>query len=299
MADLIADLLEHTRTFESRFDSARTSPPWFRGHAQADWPLLPTALRQTFIDAANRFSAGLSPPGGQTAGTGLELVANDRFRTDATPFLMGSEDLVAVYMEARHAELPSRLLDWTLSPLIALFFACVSHPDKSGAVFTLSPATPYYYSRVGSQFPNGRDLMKTDMAPVSDDHPAFTGMVSKLFTAGDAAVSPSLAPDPALSIAFKQRYRMPLLQTSLGGVLPIRPRHQTARLAAQRSCFTFHPPEFTGTIPDGDHLQRFEVPAKAKEQALEDLRLLGIDEGSLWPGTDGVALAIRRSWQLP
>lgn len=39
---------------------------------------------------------------------------------------------------AQHHELPTRLLDWTYNPLIALYFACLSHEDMDGAIYTIS-----------------------------------------------------------------------------------------------------------------------------------------------------------------
>ena len=39
---------------------------------------------------------------------------------------------------AQHHELPTRLLDWSYNPLIALYFACQSSEEKDGAVYTIS-----------------------------------------------------------------------------------------------------------------------------------------------------------------
>ena len=36
---------------------------------------------------------------------------------------------------AQHYGLPTRLLDWTYNPLIALYFACCSNFDKDGIVY--------------------------------------------------------------------------------------------------------------------------------------------------------------------
>lgn len=60
----------------------------------------------------------------------------DQFKVRAIPFVENrpSNDWEWLAL-AQHHGLPTRLLDWTCNPMVALYFACNTSPDKDGAVY--------------------------------------------------------------------------------------------------------------------------------------------------------------------
>jgi len=98
---------------------------WFRGHADIEWELIPSALR--YPEKGKRDMA-------------LRLVSEfKRFAEMKLQRPPRVEEELRWIQLARHYGLPTRLLDWTRNAAVALYFACCDAPDKDGVVFGLDP----------------------------------------------------------------------------------------------------------------------------------------------------------------
>lgn len=101
---------------------------WYRGHRRRDWQLSPSAFR--------------SPAHSDNEAA---MLARFRHEAAATGLQYGFDDWGWIAF-AQHHELPTRLLDWSQSPLVGLYFATEAPPaefadedPKDGALFILNP----------------------------------------------------------------------------------------------------------------------------------------------------------------
>jgi hypothetical protein len=103
---------------------------YFRGQSDKEWRLEPSILRYLRITKLTSERA-----------LGIEFGATRRFISEyhlhaKTDYVDRSKwDILAWWMVMQHHSCPTRVLDWTLSPYIALYFAVEQAPDKDGAVW--------------------------------------------------------------------------------------------------------------------------------------------------------------------
>jgi hypothetical protein len=102
---------------------------WYRGHRRGDWLLSPSAFREE----SHRENEET-------------MLARFRHEAAATGLQYGFDEWGWIAF-AQHHELPTRLLDWSQSPLVGLYFATeatealsAEEDGKNGAFFVLNPA---------------------------------------------------------------------------------------------------------------------------------------------------------------
>jgi hypothetical protein len=233
---------------------------WFRGHDRAFGELTPRIFRPPFSDEAYR---QFRPD--------IELEFIEEFKRDAPTLAVGyplppDDDHLGWLYLMRHYGAPTRLLDWTKSALIALWFAVTEHQKEDGELWALYP------KRLNEKAGAGFGM------PIVGTNPAIQFLVQEPYWHGPRE-------QLAKSLSIKAPIRTPIA---------FEPKRSFARMVVQSSAFTIHPWPTTGnTIPDllteKQYLTRWIVPADMKRVLQDNLIALGITHVTLFPDFEGLS----------
>jgi len=179
--------------------------------------------------------------------------------------LPGKDDDIEWLFLMQHHGTPTRLLDWTESPLIALFFTVCADDSKDGEFWAMYPDALNTVSNInGISLPRSSEVGFLAREHVFDNPLHYAQMIKKKV--------------PEYPIALK-------------------PPMKFNRMVSQLSTFTIHPvPQKGFTISDmlfdERFLVRYIVPSEFKKTIQQNLAALGITRRTLFPDLDGLSKSI-------
>ena len=248
-----------------KFQAIHDHSVWYRGCGRSDYKLIPSLYRYLSATDIKKLD-------------NLEYKLMTRFKQRSIPFHNKSlDDLWEALFFMQHSGVPTRLLDWTENPFIALYFAVMSaeYELKSKKIKYISPASIWMLDPV--------DWNRHALRHMSYDQ----GILS--------------TPDEQLKgykpeIKFSDMSNLPV---ALNGT------HNSSRIVAQRGVFTIFGQNTTAM---DDLFEKASFPSNClvkvtiAKNLLPDMRKSilnnGITESVVFPDLDGLAREIRREFKL-
>lgn len=233
----IADLIKELKSVSF----ASEGPKWFRGHADARWKLQPNY---------DRLKSPLEE---------MQLLA--LFRQNASLLLENAPrepyDFGWMFL-MQHYGVPTRLLDWTENPLVALYFAIEDKKsaNKDAALWILSPL---------------------DLNKLSTKEQVYIPSFEDDWLANYSVVQYSKGKD--------------------NGILPIAAiaTRNNPRIQAQLGVFTISHLKKTPIeeIDQRRHCIKLTIPSTAKEKLREELKILGITRFQIFPELSSIGESLK------
>lgn len=228
---------------------------WFRGTRKASYSLVPSLYRHPTIVAANDLIE-------------LEWALLSDFRHRAPPFSssLPTENLELLFL-MQHFGVPTRLLDWTESPFVALFFALENAREPGSAADD---------SAVWILDPVALNSLAADQREGSN----------QIY----GAYAPELEAYKPRSQGKNLKERLP---SAMFGI------HNSPRIVAQRGSFVLfgkdtdpmnRHPKLNG---DTQLVRRIDIQADVKMDMFRELVSMGVADSVIYPDLDGLGREIK------
>ncbi len=220
---------------------------WFRGQVNSDHPLVPGAFRGKHASQERNYAHRFR------SRAGIRLAA-------APPY--GNFALWLSLMQ--HHRLPTRLLDWSRSPLVAAYFAMENYihnperevssqdslPTTSAAIWILQPHT------LNMQECNERITPSIEAKMVSE------------------SITPAFLDEPETN-----------------KVIAVMASEHDLRMFIQQGCFTIHSDKTALNSRKGssEYLTKLTIPAETILSFAKEVEICGLRKGDIYPDLDNLA----------
>lgn len=239
----VAELVKHLNADQARVDGTR----WYRGHSDQSWKL------------ESGYERLKKPP--------KEISLVNEFRQNAN-FLLDKytpkNDFDWLIL-MQHYGVPTRLLDWSESPLISLYFAVESESrgskNKDGALWVLDPG----------KLNENTNAMNDPYIPAFEENDYMADFETIKFDSGTSA---GLMPIAAIATRNNPR-----IQAQLG----------TFTISRSKT-----PIEDVG---DKAHVTKYIIPKESKPRISGELKILGLGKFQVFPELSSIGEKIKESYK--
>jgi hypothetical protein len=197
----------------------------------------------------------------------------DRFRQEAHRTLpqavLSVHDYILDWWPLmRHYGAPTRLLDWSLSPYVALYFAVEQRWDEDGALWWFRAAV-------------------TDNLMLHRFGVAYKDRERSLFGSHDGAAFLESSP-PQMLFYFELRRTIERIGNQQGFfTVCLDPLADHAAVLEELAAYA-----------DGPHCEKLIIPKAKKAQLLRELQLMNVTGKSMFPGLDGLGRTLTELTRL-
>ena len=189
------------------------------------------------------------------------------------------DEIDKVLVDMQHYGIPTRLLDWTLAPLNALFFACIENSEKDGEVIVLEPWKLWkcivgekHFKEIHKVHIISRALLARHW-----DFDAIKDYISKKFLYSELKVEDIKIPFPFIA------------------------NYTNDRILHQRGCFTIQGicKEALDDITDIKNIiRRILIKCEFKTKIIKQLNQLYVNYYSIYPDFEGMSKMIKQKGSL-
>jgi hypothetical protein len=236
----------------------------FRGQSSAAWSLQPSLARELEGSSLKWFQIAR-----------LERDLATRFHREAhrelPPAVLSAKDyLLDWWPLMRHYGVPTRLLDWSLSPYVALYFAVAQRWDEDGALWWFKASTL-------ENLMAGRTFGA-----------AYNDASRSLFQSPDDDGVLVSADPPKMLFVYELKRSIERIGNQQGRfTFCLDPKVDHADVIAELDGYA-----------DGPHLGKLVVPKALKAQLLRELQLMNVTGKSMFPGLDGLGMTLAELTRL-
>lgn len=250
----------------------------FRGISNEKYTLLPGIYRKIKIDDGEE-------PMYFCYGNDTEKVIINEFKQHALQFLNKKDaSLIDVIEFAQHHFAPTRLLDLTSNPLVALYFSCIENDKTDGAIWVID-SDLYYLISMPDRIPYGATIRDVLNIYLDNNNKSINKDMPIIYTTN--YLDSRMSAQSSYFLMWGDNHKT--LEEILLKNQKIKDNSNKQNNRTLNSYYDFL---------NRPLMYKLIVKNQKKKRIIRELDMLGINELALFPGLDGVGNYIRKKYLL-